>query len=222
LTEGTRSLSADFKDVRVRAYLCIDNMFQRLRIEDFGGSAEVLELFGTLMKAMIGVCNVNKELFDVSSSAVRGVLDCVLRAEKSQRPNIMVCVNADDLMLVCETAQEGRCSSTKMNICRIICSLALLEVSLVAGAVEFLYLIATSDPDMRICAEAFDCIIDLFSSDDYDGVMHEFQLLEKLRRAIPHFQSQYRAHRKGEARMLAATCDKNLRRFIKYKAERRV
>ncbi|XP_003740959.1 uncharacterized protein LOC100898167 [Galendromus occidentalis] len=221
LSAATQNLRAEAEDVRCRAYLCIDNMFQRLRIEDFGGPDEVRLLFETLMKAMIEVCRADKDLFEVISSALRGILDCILRTEKSRRPNVMSCVNAESLMMVCETSQKGRCASTKMNICRIVTTLALLEASLSPGAVEFLFVVATGDSDVRICAEAFDCIIDLFSGDDYDVYVREFQLVEKLRRALPNFRTMYRALGKGETKMLAVTCGKNLRRFIDYKARRR-
>ncbi len=205
--------------LRSRAFLCLNNLFEAVTIDDLGGADSLFEVWTNLGQLVF------ESNADEASSAMRAATEKLVEAKSPQLEQLAI----TDLQKLLEFGAKQTEASVRTNVVVIAGSLGMLFVNksndkakLIA---QFLVEAATRDVECRVIAEALDKIFDVFAEDDTDELFVELDLLSKLKQMQPGLKVKINMLKRNrgqdqETHGLVNMAKTNLVRFIKYKEKR--
>ncbi|GFS89845.1 HEAT repeat-containing protein 3 [Nephila pilipes] len=211
--------------VRITALLCLNNVIQKLKVDNLGGPSKLLELWLYLGKLLFE----KTDLADVDQvEAVSRSLSAVIRklAEANYASHFSHMTESDLGLLIniCNKSQDSRIKVHMISILGIIgCLLGNLNLSSSSHLIKIigsvLLDISSKSVDMWVVAEALDVLFDVFAEDHIDYIAREINLVERLNNILPALKAKIKLQKKNlqDHRVVISTTKDNLIRFIKYK-----
>ncbi|GFQ73634.1 HEAT repeat-containing protein 3 [Trichonephila clavata] len=207
--------------VRNTALLCLNNIIQKLKVDDLEGPSKLNELWLNLGKLLFETDITDVEQVEAITRSLRAVVRKLAEAKCSSYFSHMTESDLELLINICNKSQDSRIKVHMISILGIIgCLLGNINTPSSAHLIKIigsvLLEISSKSVDMWVIAEALDALIDVFAEDYVDHIAQEINLVEKLNHILPTLKKGkikgYRDHQ-----VVITTTKTNLIRFIKYK-----
>ncbi|GFY40370.1 HEAT repeat-containing protein 3 [Trichonephila inaurata madagascariensis] len=207
--------------VRNTALLCLNNVIQKLKVEDLEGPSKLNELWLNLGKLLFETDIADVEQVEAITRSLSAVVRKLAEAKCSSYFSHMTESDLELLINICNKSQDSRIKVHMISILGIIgCLLGNINTPSSAHLIKMigsvLLEISSKSVDMWVIAEALDALIDVFAEDYVDHIAQEINLVEKLHHILPTLKKgkikEYRDHQ-----VVITTTKTNLIRFIKYK-----
>lgn len=211
--------------VRNTVLLCLNNVIQKLKVDELGGPSKLIELWlniGNLLFKETDLADV--EQVEAITRSLSAVVRKLAEANCSSHFSHMTESDLELLINICNKSQDSRIKVHIISILGIIgCLLGNINTPSAPHLIKIigsvLLEISSKSVDMWVIAEALDALIDVFAEDPIDYLAQEINLVEKLNHVLPtlkkgksNLQKENRDHQ-----VVIATTKTNLIRFIKYK-----
>ncbi|XP_069757725.1 HEAT repeat-containing protein 3 isoform X2 [Narcine bancroftii] len=219
-----RHLIAKMKRIQCRALTCLHNLLSALDLERLGGSSALHSLSHHLRKLVFAQSEIpkNSEFLEAVTSAIRSLMQLMSSHNLPQQ-----CMNAEQLMILCEAGAQCEDISTRVNVVAImgISGNVLAKEDNTAETLKmmgnFLLQVITKDSSIVVIGEALDAIIDIFADGKEAGkAADEMKLVQALKSFQPVFKLKIQKERKCnltlDQRLVLDNVKINLRRFIAY------
>jgi len=238
---GVKTVVKLLSALRVRAFLCLNNLVGALTLDDLGGPDALFNVWSNLgllcfkdQEDSKRSIKPNEELLESATSAMRSATQKLLESKCYSHFNGL---SASDLEQMIRFGAASPFPTVRINMVQIIGSIGLALASTsasgaaAASMANFLLEAAAKDADLRVVAEALDKLFDMFAEDDTDQLSVDVGLVPKLKQLLPGFKAKVgmaRKSAKGQKAAAAAAdfhvivdmAKTNLLRFIKYKEKR--
>ncbi|GFU11140.1 HEAT repeat-containing protein 3 [Trichonephila clavipes] len=207
--------------VRNTALLCLNNVIQKLKVDDLEGPSKLNELWLNLGKLLFETDIADVEQVEAITRSLSAVARKLAEAKCSSYFSHMTESDLELLISICNKSHDSRIKVHMISILGIIgCLLGNINTPSSAHLIKIigsvLLEISSKSVDMWVIAEALDALIDVFAEDYVDHIAQEINLVEKLNHILPSLKKgkvkEYRDHQ-----VVITTTKTNLIRFIKYK-----
>ena len=218
---GGQMLFKMLSTLRSRSFLCLNNLFPVLNIDELGGGDQLFSVWMNLGKLSFGPDMKDMDLLEASTSAIRALTEKLVERNSSTFASL----TSQDLKSMLEAGSTSTEANVRVNMVHITGSLAMASINseYLADIVNFLCEAATRDVSLRVVAEALDKLFDIFQEDETDQVFSNLGCLAKLKQILPGLKTKIGIQRQNLSRedhALITMAKTNLVRFIKYKEQR--
>ncbi|KAF8782676.1 HEAT repeat-containing protein 3-like [Argiope bruennichi] len=211
--------------VRCTALLCLNNIIQKLKVDELGGPEKLWNLWlhlGTLLfkKTDLNDTDQVEALTRVLSAVVKQLAEAKCSSQFSH-------MTESDLQLLMNISSQSQDSCIKVHIVYIMGTIGSMlgnidspaSASLIRVIGSFLLDICLKSNDMWVTAETLDKIFDVFAEDHVDFIAREIGLIEKLTHLVPVLKAKIKQQKKNlsDHLVVITTAKTNLLRFIRYK-----
>jgi len=214
------------KQLIIHSFLCLSNLTSYLNLADLGGSDKLYQTW-TGLGSISCQPDQDTELIEAATSAMRSTTAKLCAHSQANSLFNLGPADLDHLLAVFSSPE----ASIRTNIVSILGDLAGLAAhnlsdstscQVLSNLAMWLVDTAAQDENLRVAAEAFDKLFDVFGEDDTDFIFANLDLLHKLRNILPQFKSRIGQNktRLGEDLPIVTMASDNLQSFVQYKGNR--
>jgi len=219
--------------LRVRSFLCLNNLVTALPIQSMGGPEALFGVWSNLGILCFkptssgndaAVSRSEEDLLESATSAMRA---CTQKLQESKSSSLFSTLDTSDFQRMVNFASASPHSNVRINMVQVIGSIGVGAAGVGAVAVtDFLLEAASKDTDLRVVAESLDKIFDMFAEDDTDQLAVETRLVPRLKGLVNGFKIKLGIEKKKQQGttkdfdLVVGMAKSNLTRFIKYKEKR--
>ncbi|XP_032529076.2 HEAT repeat-containing protein 3 [Danaus plexippus] len=229
--EGTQLVSKKLYSLQTRSLLCVNNMIMTLPLDNLGGINGVYKIWVDAGKLVFKNNSNNFDILESATAVMRAALDKLqgyysAKDRKLDDNNLFKDLALSDIEIMLTGIRDCQVPEIRSNLIRMIGTMALLLVNnlndittnVIITITEFIIEQAHKENEVWVLAEAIDTIVDLYSEDETDSLAAKIKLGDKLSMLAPILKNKARQQKKlpKEYKVLVATANSNLPRFIKY------
>jgi hypothetical protein len=220
--------------LRCRALICYQNLVAGLDLKHLGGFPQMKLTWDFLGQLLVEASDAKTkgnimDQVEATTSAMRAL---VQKWVDDNCSDLLDSLTPDIFKGFCNIYQHVEIAKIQANVIKIIGGLGTLIVrrkgkpegadALLFQVGEFLLDCVCKNTDRQHlwrAAEALDTLFDVFSEDDYNEVLNQLKMVEKLKAFLPQFKKTIKLQRRdlGENKAIIDTARLNLSRFIDYK-----
>ena len=214
------------KTLQSKAFLCLNNIFDSVPLEDLGGPDKIFQVWKDL--GTLSLSFTDEAVVESATSAMRASTQKLSSALKCMEQ-----IGYQEIEQLTEYGAKHTSATVRTNIVSILgtigqstaCQMETKEPSASHVSIaKFLIEAASRDVELRVVAEALDKLFDMFAEDYTDKLCASTQLVGRLKQMQTGFKVKINMHAKQkcdpETRAMAVMARTNLTRFIKYKEKR--
>ena len=214
------------KTLQSKAFLCLNNIFDSVPLEDLGGPDKIFQVWKDL--GTLSLSSNDEAVVESATSA--------MRASTQKLSSALECleqIGYQEIEQLTEYGAKHTNATVRTNIVSILgtigqstaCQMERQEPSASHVSIgKFLIEAASQDVELRVVAEALDKLFDMFAEDYTDKLCASIQLVCRLKQLQTGFKVKINMHAKQkydpETRAMAVMAKTNLTRFIRYKEKR--
>ncbi|GIX91443.1 HEAT repeat-containing protein 3 [Caerostris extrusa] len=205
--------------------LCMNNMMEKLSVDDLSGPAKISELWIFLGNLLLNETDLNdiekvEAITRLLGATVRKLSEAKYSSQFSQ-------LEESHLQFFIKIFNQTLDPRIKVHIIHVVGGIGYLigfnntptSANLIKMIGLFLLDICSKGIDMWVTTEALDAIFDVFAEDPIDVIAQEINLVGKLMSFLPMLKAKIKQQKKhlGDHLPVIMTAKENLLRFINYK-----
>lgn len=201
------------KKMRISSLLCLHNLCNLMTTEDLGGPKAIYNVWLDLGQQVFQGTQ-NTDILEASTSLMRAALDHLKYSS-----DLFSKMTDNDLQLMLNGVQVCTEPETRANWLRMLGVLGcLLPEVLVKTIIAFIVDASLQEQDAWAISEAIDALMDIFSDNDWEQIVHELGLVAKAKQLERVLKNKTQQQKKDLGDRYAAVCTVriNLSRFTEY------
>ncbi|XP_037042309.1 HEAT repeat-containing protein 3 [Bradysia coprophila] len=213
LREAEQSLLNKVKKMRISSLLCLHNLCNLMTTEDLGGPTAIYNVWLDLGQQVFQGTQ-NTDILEASTSLMRAALDHL-----KYSPDLFNKMTNNDLQLMLNGVQICVEPETRANWLRMLGVLGcLLPEVLVKTIITFIVDASLQEQDAWAISEAMDALMDIFSDNDWEQIVHELGLVAKAKQLERVLKNKIQQQKRDLGDRYSAVCTVrlNLSRFTEY------